>query len=63
MVAQGLGRGEGGESQKGLQPTWGLVCVERGSLRGEVFEGLLRGMRGDASVCRGHHTREHPYMF
>jgi hypothetical protein len=41
-----------------MHPTWGLVIVERGSFRGKCFEGLPRGVRGDALACRWH-----PYMF
>ena len=47
VVGQGLGRVEGGESQKWMHPTWGLVSLEKGSSRGEVFERLSRGVRGD----------------
>ena len=52
-----MGRWEGGESQKGMHPTWGLVSGG-GSLRGDVFEGISRGVRGYALASRGH-----PYMF
>ena len=47
-----------GVSQKGMHTAWGLVIVERWSLRGKQFEGLSRGVRGDALACKGH-----PYMF
>ena len=53
VVGQGLGRCEEGELQKGMHPTWGLVNVERGSLRGEVFERLSRDVRGDGLACKG----------
>ena len=51
VAGQRLGRGEGGESQKGMHHTWGLVSVER-----EVFEWLSRGVKGDAFPCRGNPT-------
>ena len=35
-----------------------MVGVERGGLRGQVFEGPSRGMRAEALACLGH-----PYMF
>ena len=58
MLGQGLGRGEGGESEKGIYFTWGLFNVERGCLGEEVLEVLSRGMRRDGLACR-----RQPYMF
>ena len=58
---------------KGMHPTWeegggvsrgrGVAegyapCLGVGYCRKVVFEGLSRGVRGDALACRGH-----PYMF
>ena len=40
VVGQGLGRCEGGYLQKGIHHTWRVY-------RGEVFEGVSRGVRGD----------------
>ena len=37
------GEGRGGESQKGMHPTWGLVIVESGIFEGR---GVLRGFPG-----------------
>ena len=42
----GVERGEGGESQNCMHPTWKMVIIERESLRGEVFEGLFKVLRG-----------------
>ena len=60
VVGQGSRRGDGGDLQKVMHPSWvcTLLGVEGGSLRGEVFEGLSRGVRGDTKACWGH-----PYMF
>ena len=50
------------ELQKGIRLTWGLVggrqVQEETCLRGDRYEGLLRGMRGDTSTCWGL-----PYIF
>ena len=46
------------ESQKVFTLLGGLVIVEKGSLRGQLFEGLSRGVRGEGIACKGH-----PYMF
>ena len=47
----GVGRGRG--VAEGYAP-----CLRVGYCRKVVFEGLSRGVRGDALACRGH-----PYMF
>ena len=61
-VGRRVGRGGGG----GLGGGWGCErvaegyapCLGVGYCRKVVFEGLSRGVRGDALACRGH-----PYMF
>ena len=50
----GVGRGRDGRGvAEGYAP-----CLGVGYCRKVVFEGLSRGVRGDALACRGH-----PYMF
>ena len=50
----GVGRGRDGRVvAEGYAP-----CLGVGYCRKVVFEGLSRGVRGDALACRGH-----PYMF
>ena len=49
--AQGMIGREWLELQKGMHPIWRLVdgrqIQKETGLRGEMFEGLLRGIRGD----------------
>ena len=54
----GVGRCEGGDSQKGMHPTWGLVSVKRGGLWREKCLRAFQGCEGDVLASRGH-----PYMF
>jgi hypothetical protein len=50
---------EGRRSAEGYAPYLGVGYCREGGLLGEMcFEGLPRGVRGDAFACRGH-----PYMF
>ena len=57
-VGGGVGGG-GGEVAEGYAPYLGVGYCREGGLLGEkCFEGLPRGVRGDALACRGH-----PYMF
>ena len=54
MKCGGVGRGRDGRGvAEGYAP-----CLGVGYCRKVVFEGLSRGVRGDALACRGH-----PYMF
>ena len=49
----------GGEGRDGRGVTEGYApCLGVGYCRKVVFEGLSRGVRGNALACRGH-----PYMF
>jgi hypothetical protein len=51
--------GEGRRVAEGYAPYLGVGYCREGGLLGEKgFEGLPRGVRGDALACRGH-----PYMF
>jgi hypothetical protein len=64
-VGWGVGGGGGGrrrargEVAEGYAPYLGVGYCREGGLLGEKgFEGLPRGLWGDALACRGH-----PYMF
>ena len=54
LLTVGKGRGRAVAEEHAFY--LGLYSVKRGSLRGEVFEGLSRSFRGDALACSGHHT-------
>ena len=53
----GVGSGRDGRDGRGVAEGY-ASCLWVGYCRKVVFEGLSRGMRGDALACRGH-----PYMF
>jgi hypothetical protein len=59
MVGGSVLGGEGRGVAEEYAPYLGVgYCREEGLLGEKCFEGLPRGVRGDALACRGH-----PYMF